>query len=161
MAHVGKNWKLWFRRDAAWDLKNYKTGFAEAYEAHPRYLISSSRYATSLFSTVLAVNTSKDYSRFWRSETVGGFFDNVYWTFELLTPPNEVAAWVRFKIWHDALIPTPLFSADYDCPILNQGWDVWFLRDLRQLNFLSPDINVDPNTWQVTIRAAPWIRYNP
>lgn len=161
MAHKGRLYKNWFRRDAAWSI-NWGPGMLpEAFECVFNTQIFSARYAVALFPTVLAINLNKTYTRIWTSPVVGGFFDNVYWTFELLSPPNEVVDKIKFGIWHNAIIPTPLYSATYRIqqPLLE--WFTYSFSALEQLHFLSPDITVNPFPLRVTIQAARYARYNP
>jgi hypothetical protein len=133
----------------------------EAFHIPFHSLIFSPRYAVSQISQVNAVNLSKEYNRTWRSETYGDFSDNVYWQFELLSPPNEVVRRTKFSIWHDAIIDTPLYSATYFEPLGNLEWGLWSLRNVETLHFLSPFITVDPYPLQLTIQAAGYDRYNP
>jgi len=161
MAHRGKHWKLWFRRDANWNLNNYAEGYPEAYFIRSRDFISSPRYAVSLIDTVVAVNVNKTYDRTWTSAPVGGFFDNVYWIVEMFGRPDESVSTAKFSLWHNAVVDTPLFSATYKCSQVVLGYESLFLSGLVQLHFLSADINVDPVSFRVFIQAARYGRYNP
>lgn len=161
MAHKGRLWKLWFRRDASWTENFGALMLPEAFYIPFHTLIFSSRYAVSQIGQVDAINLNKGYVRKWTSPTYGGFFDNVYWTFELLSPPNERVTRTRFAIWHDAIIDTPLYDATYIEPLGNTEWGLWSLRNVETLHFLSPDITVSPYPLQLTIQAARYARYNP
>lgn len=161
MAHKGRLWKVWFRRDASWSENFGPLMLPEAFYIPFHSLIFSTRYAVSQISNLNAINLSKEFDRTWRSPTYGGIFDNVYWTFELLSPPNEVVRRTKFGIWHDALIDTPLYSATYLEPLGNIEWGLWSLRNVETLHFLSPDITINPFPLQLTIQAARYNRYNP
>jgi hypothetical protein len=161
MAHVGKNYKLWFRRDANWDLNNYKFGYPECYFILSHQLIFSARYAVSQIKKVDAVNLYKTYDRVWTSPTYGGFFDNVYWQLEFVDPPDEPINTVRFKIWHDAIIDVPLFDATYGMQHHPTPYYLVETSALMELHWLSPDITVDPERFLIKFAAARWGRYPP
>lgn len=161
MAHKGSPYKLWFRRDANWNLNNYNYGYPECYLVRGNDFISSPRYAVARFGDVDGVNLNKDYLRKWTSPTYGSFFDNVYWTLELQGPVDESITQARFGIWHQALIDTPLFTATYKCSQVVLGYESVFLSGLVQLHYLSPDVTVDPETFRVFFQAARYGRYNP
>lgn len=161
MAHVGKAYKLWFRRDAAWQLNNYRFGWPEAYRVLSHGPISSSRYNVEVIGYENAINLSKEYSRKWVSAPSGNVFDNAYWQVEFPGAPDEPLENIKIGIWHSALIDTPLFSATYRSSELDP--DYHFLRcgALIQLHFLSPDVQVDPERFGAIIVAARWDVYNP
>lgn len=161
MAHKGRIYKVWFRRDAAWTENFGPLVYPEAFYLPFHSLIFSARYAVSAIAQVMAINTSKDFVRIWRSPTYGGFFDNVYWTFEVLGEPNEIPVRAKFGIYHDAVIDTPLYVATYHFPLGNTEWGLWDLRNVETLHFLSPDITVSPYPLQLTIQGARYDRYNP
>jgi hypothetical protein len=159
MAHVGQLYKLWYRRDASWNLNNYKFAFPEAYSLFSHGFISSARYNVEVIDQYPAVNLNKSYDRTWVSQSSGGVFDNAYWKLEFR---NEVYTQLdnfRFSIWHAAVIDTPLFSATYrkaeSSPVyynLPGGF-------MEELHFLSPDISVDPDRFQPRVIAARWNEY--
>jgi len=161
MAHVGKFYKLWFRRDAAPDSNDNKKNYPEAYRFDSPQEFFSSRYAISQLRTVYAVNVSKDYKRIWRSETIGGFFDNAYWQVEFTDVPDIRPAKFRLSFWHDAVIDTPLFDATYGLSHHPGTYALWEGGAMLQLHFLSPDIVLDPDRLLPTISAAGWNIYNP
>lgn len=161
MAHVGKVYKLWFRRDAAWELNNYTFGWPEAYFAVSHGLITSARYAVSQFAKVFPVNLHKDYVRKWTSEQYGGFFDNVYWNLEFPGVPDEPLELVRFSIWHGAIIDTPLFDATYRSALYDPDYHFWRCGNMIELHFLSPDVQVDPERFNLVFAAARWDKYPP
>jgi len=161
MAHKGKLYKLWFRRDAAWELNNYQFAYPECYRIYYHDLIFSARYAVSQISQVMGVNLSKEYLRSWRSPTYGGIFDNVYWILSITSPPNEPVDEGRFAIWHSAVIDTPLFDATYRTVQTLPQYENFSFQQLKQLHYLSPDISVDPETFKIFFTAARYDRYNP
>lgn len=161
MAHKGHAYKLWFRRDASWDLNNYTFGYPECYYISSHATIFSARYAVSQISQVMAVNTKKTYDRLWISETYGGFFDNVYWFLEFKDAPDEPISRVRFSIWHNAVIDFPLFSATYGMQHHPTFYYAVDTSALIELHWLSPDITVDPERFLIKFRAARYDRYNP
>lgn len=161
MAHKGKSYKLWFRRDAAWDLNNYLFGYPECYQLFNYGLMTSARYAVSQMRKVDAVNLSKDYDRTWTSPPYGGFFDNAYWFIRISSPPDERVDKIRFSIWHDAVIPTPLFSATMFVQFVRPQYFGWYLFGIDQLHFLSPDVQVNLTSFFVDLQAATYTRYNP
>lgn len=161
MAHVGKHYKLWFRRDASWELNNYAFGWPEAYHVHQHGLLASARYRVEVVDLKPAINLSKDYSRIWRSETLGNIFDNAYWQVEFPGVPDEKIDRVKFGIWHDAVIDTPLLSATYR---FSESSPVYYnlpAGAMTQLHFLSPDIVCDPIRFAPWLFASRWDRYNP
>lgn len=161
MPHKGRIYKRWFRLDASWDLAFGNLMLPEAFFIPFHTSIFSSKYAVSQIGKVMAVNLHRDYVRTWESPVFGGFFDNVYWTFELLGPPDQYVQRTRFSIWHDAIIDTPLYDATYFEPLANREWGLWTLRNVETLHWLSPDITVNPYPLQLTIQAARYDRYNP
>jgi len=161
MAHKGKLYKQWFRRDAAWSVNGGYGTYPEAFECVFHTLIFSAKYQVSQFATVLAVNLSKDYVRLWRSEPVGGFFDNAYWQVEMLSPANEVVRQIKFGLWHDAVIDTPLFSATYRTLQSLNEFNIFPIQGLVELHFLSADVTVDPEQFRMSIQHAPYSKYNP
>jgi len=161
MAHKGKIWRLWFRRDAAWSENNYTLAFPEAFYCSFQSGIFSRRYAVSLFPTVNAINLHKDYVRTWESERVGGIFDNVFWRFEIPVAPNAVIDRVRFSIWHGALISTPLYDATYRILGALGEYGNFQMISVETLHFLSVDVTVDPYPLRLNIQAAQYDRYNP
>jgi hypothetical protein len=161
MAHKGKVYKLWFRRDAAYNVNASPLKYPEALYIAFKSLIFSSRYAVSQIDQVLGVNLNKTFTRVWTSEVYGGFFDNVYWIFEVLGDPQEPIDRVRFSIWHDAIIDTPLYDATYRFFFPNVQWDEWVILNRETLHFLSPDVTVSGGNLRVTLRAADYTRYNP
>lgn len=161
MASKGKLWKLWFRRDASWNLNFSPLSMPECIYISFNSTIFSARYAVSQIKQVMAVNLSKEYVRKWTSPTYGGTFDNVYWTFEIEGQPNENPTGLKFAIWHEAVIDTPLYSATYFLPDEFFEWYSWQLLGVKTLHFLSPDITVDPYPLRLAIQAARYDRYNP
>lgn len=157
----GRVWKKWFRADASFDVNFGPFCYPEAFYIAFKSSIFSSRYAVSQIDKVIAVNLHKDFVREWVSPTYGGFFDNVYWKFETLGPPDEPVFRTRFSIWHDAIIPTPLYDATYRTILGNTEWGLWLLQFVETLHWLSPDITVDPYPLRLTIQAARYDRYNP
>lgn len=161
MAHVGKHYKLWFRRDATWDLNNYAFGWPEAYHVHQHGLVTSARYDMTSIDRNVAVNLKKTYDREWVSEPYGGFFDNTYWKISWDSPPDEVWLHFKFEIWHNAIIPSPLFSATYRVRELSPVYYNFQGGAMTQLHWLSPEVTVDPDRFAPWIFASRWDRYNP
>jgi hypothetical protein len=161
MAHVGRLYRLWFRRDAAWDLNNYKFAFPEAYLLFSHGFMTSARYDVADIDTVFAVNTKKTYDRTWTSEPVGGFFDNAYWQIQFSGPHEEQLETCRFSVWHKAIIDTPLFDATFFKGESSPAYFNARYAGLKQLHFLSGDVQVDPERFHLTIIAARWNVYNP
>ncbi len=161
MAHKGKPWKLWFRRDATWDQDNYNFGWPEAYRIAIWGDIFSARYAVNLLPDVLAINLNKEYIRTWTSAVVGGFFDNCYWKISFPGVPDENHTQGKFEIWHDAVIPTPLYSVTYRFSDLPVRYTVLRLGFPDIVHFISPDISVDPDHFHPTLQAARYDVYNP
>jgi len=159
MAHVGKVYKLWFRRDAAWQVDNYRFGWPEAYRVLSHGAISSPRYAVEVIDYEFAVNLKKTYDRTWISATRGGIFDNAYWQVFFPGVPDEPIEEIRFGIWHSAIIDTPLFSATYQSSEFDPDYHFIRFGGLRQLHYLSPDVNVDPDRFNLIITAARWDVY--
>lgn len=159
MAHTGRNYKLWFRRDAAWELQNYAFAYPEAYYCYSHGLISSSRYNVEVIGYENAINLNKGYRRIWTSAPSGNIFDNAYWQIETVSQPDEYFDRFRLSIWHSAIIDTPLFDATYK---LNESSPVYYNFQggaMLQLHYLSPDVNVDPDRFAPWIKAARWDRY--
>lgn len=161
MAHVGKDWKLWFRRDVSIRVDNYRFAFPEAYKVVVLGPQSSARYAISLLPTVQAINLHKDFELTWRSETVGGFFDNAYWQVTLPLNNQLNVDTMRVQYWHDAIIPTPLFDAIYYVGFPFNSYPAWRNGPLKELLWLSPDITLNPDDYHCHIEAARWDDYNP
>jgi len=161
MAHVGKHYKLWFRRDAAWQLNNYAFAYPEAYWLFQHGTILSNRYDFGSLDLRYAINLKKTYDREWVSEPYGGFFDNTYWKVAIESEPDEIFTQFRFSIWHNAIIPFPVFSASYRT---NESSPLYYNFQggaMVQLHFLSPDVQVDPLRFAPWLFAARWDRYNP
>jgi len=161
MAHVGRSYKLWYRRDASWDLNNYRFGFPEAYLCFSHGTIFSARYSVEVIDYEPAVNLNKGYSRVWRSAPRGNFFDNAYWQLEFRNPAYTQLDNFRFSIWHQAVVDFPLFSATYR---KRESSPVYYSLPggfMEELHFLSPDITVDPVRFQPWVIAARWNVYNP
>lgn len=161
MAHKGKVYKLWWRRDAAWELNNYNFGWPEAYRILSHGLIFSARYAVEVIDYNFALNFKKTYDRTWESEPRGGFFDNAYWRIEFPGPPDEPLELIKFGLWHNAIIDTPLFTATYQFSELDPDYHFMRVGALRQLHFLSPDVQVNPDRFLPIIVAARWDVYHP
>lgn len=161
MAHVGRSYKLWYRRDATWDLNNYRFGFPEAYLVFSHGHIASARYSVEVIDYEPAINLNKTYTRRWVSATKGGFFDNAYWKIEFLEPYETQLDRVKFGIWHSAVIDTPLFSATYRKAESNPVYYNMPFGALEELHFLSPDVLVDPSRFAPVLIAARWNIYNP
>jgi len=157
----GRAWKKWFRADASVDVNFGPFMYPEAFFIAFKSTISSARYAVSQIDKVLGINLKKNFDRTWESEPYGGFFDNVYWIFEVLGPPDEKPIRAKFAIWHNAIIPTPLYSATYIFPLGNYEWGLWTLLNVETLHYLSPDVTLSPYPLRLTIQAAGYDRYNP
>jgi len=157
----GRVYKKWFRADAAWDVNFGPFTYPEAFYLPFHSEIFSSRYAVSQIHRVMGINLNKGFVRKWTSPTYGGFFDNVYWTFEVLGPPDEPVFETRFAIWHQAVIDTPLYDATYRSIISTVEWNLWTLLNAKELHWLSPEITVNPYPLRLTIQAARYDRYNP
>lgn len=161
MAHVGKFWKLWWRRDASVLVNNYANGFAEAYQLIGAGPISSSRYRVDALGLVLAINLSKEMNPVWTSEPVGNVFDNVYWRVTLPIEPTLGVSKMRVEIRHHAFIDTPVFDARYNLGLPFGEYDRFSIGTLDQLFFLSPDVDLNPDFFGFNIKAARWQDYNP
>jgi hypothetical protein len=161
MAHKGRRYKLWFRRDAAWNLNDYNYGYPEAYYMRFRSPMVSTRWDLHSLSDATAVNLNKTYTRVWTTPPIGGVFDNTYWSIELLGPPDTYALELRFRLKHAALVDLPLFDATY--PINQQvfGYELILADTWTTLHFLSPDISLPNNKFFMDIESAGYLRYNP
>jgi len=161
MAHVGKDYKLWFRRDGSVYLNNYRRGFPEAYRVLIMGPMSSATYSLELLPDTLGINLNKNWDPTWRSPTVGDTFSSCYW--QITLPPEPVLGQpqITFKIFHDALVPTPLYSAEYQVGFPFGSYPQWRNGSLSHVNFLSPSITLNPDTFRWQIEAAPWSVYNP
>lgn len=161
MAHKGDRYKLWFRRDAAWNLNNYRFGYPEAYFVRARDAMVSTRWDVSSLDFNVAINTNKEFVRTWTSLPRGTVFDNTYWSIEISGPADESNLQCRFRLLHSALIDTPLFSATYDFSQTVLGFESLFLDQWTTLHFLSPDITLPSHGFRVILDAANYTRYNP
>lgn len=161
MAHKGKLYKLWFRRDAAWNVNNYRQAFPEAYSLTFHNGPSSARYAVADLGTVLGVNLNKTYTRVWTSEPVGGFFDNAYWRLTTLSEPNDPYEKFRFEMRHSAVIETPLANIVFDVQHKPTSPFNIILGGVLEVQFLSPDITWNPESATIEFLAAGYERYNP
>lgn len=161
MAHTGREYKLWFRRDAAWDINNYTYAYPEAYYVYFSGQIASRDYDLSSIRSENAVNLHKLYDRTWVSRITGTVEDNTFWVLQFTNAPDEKLDRLRIAVWHAALIDTPLFDATYR---LNESEPVYYNMQggaMLQLHFLSEKIFVDPVRFQPWIKAARWDRYQP
>jgi hypothetical protein len=161
MAHVGKDYKLWFRRDANVFLDNYRRGFPEAFRVESLGPMFSARWAISLLKDVLWTNTSKEFSPTWTSVPVGGVFDNVFASVTLPIEPTLRTSVIDLRFDHKALINTPIFHAEYFMSILTEPYRAFSTASLKQLFYLSPDITLNPDNFAMYLRAADWSQYNP
>lgn len=161
MAHKGRYWKLWFRRDAAWFLNVYTYAYPEAYYVTGRDPVVSLRWRVSESLDLNGLNLSKDYDRRWTSAPFGGVFDNAYWSIELLGPPDGLIDGARLRIKHSALIDTPLVDITYDASQSVFGFENFFLHTWRTVHFISPDVTFPENRFRLTVGAATYARYNP
>jgi hypothetical protein len=121
----------------------------------------STRYAISLLKNELLINTKKTFDLKWEGAKVGGFFDGCHLD---VTLPLEFAVHsdgIEVKITHDAVIPTPLFHARYAVGFPFGNYPAWRTGGIIELNFLSPDITLNPDQFSLFIEAAPWSVYNP
>jgi len=162
MAHKGRLYKLWFRRDAAWEASfNYTFGWPEAYMLTTSTLMTSARYAVSQMDTVPAINLNKTFDRTWTSAPVGGFFDNAYWRLSFFEDPQEDIRHFKYEVRHSAIIDTPLFSATYQLRNQPGAYPLCQGGHFTELHFLSPDIQVDTERFTLTFFAARWNICNP
>jgi len=161
VAHKGKIWKLWFRRDASWSLNNYRTGYPEAYYVRARDAMVSTRWDVSSMDFNVGVNLNKTFDRRWTSEPRGGVFDNSYWSIEVTGPADQHVLQCRFRLTHSALVDTPLFSATYTFDQTFIGFENIFLDQWDTLHFLNPDIHLPSGGFRVFLEAARYARYNP
>lgn len=161
MAHKGKLYKLWFRRDAAFNLNNFKFGYPEAFQAFNTNQIFSPKWAVALWQSVLGVNVSTDLVRKWTSDPVGGFFNNAYWSVEVTSPPAEKITEIDFRMTHEAIVDVPLihFIMEAQQPILDYG--SIFADRIKEVRWLDPDIFIELNNFQFTLEAAGYGIYNP
>lgn len=161
MAHVGKFWKLWWRRDASVFVNNYANGFGEAYQIIGAGPWFSSRYRIDALHLVPAINLSKDFDPVWTSVPVGNFFDNVFWRVTLPIEPTLGVSTMRVEVRHNAAVPTPVFDATYKLGLPFGQYDRFSVGELQTLHFLSPDLDMNPDSFGFNIRAARWDVYNP
>lgn len=161
MAHVGKDYKLWFRRDCNLLLNNNRRGFPEAYKIVAIGPMFSAKYAISLLKNELLINTKKTFDLTWEGAKVGGFFDGCHLEVGLPLEFAVHSVGIDIRIVHDAAIPTPLFSAVYTVGFPFGNYPAWRTNQLVELRYLSPDITLNPDTFSLFIEAAPWSVYNP
>lgn len=161
MAHKGKHYKLWFRRDCNLLLNNNRMGWPEAYKIVAMGPMLSARYAINALPAELLINTNKTFDLTWTSPVVGGFFDNVRMTVELPLEFSVGSPGIKIRIVHTAIINTPIFSAEYTVGFPFGNYPAWRTNQLHHLSFLSPDITLNPDTFQLHIAAATYAFYDP
>lgn len=160
MAHVGKFYKLWFRRDLAVSLNNYKFAYPEAFVLTISG-ISSTFFQLHGIDDSLLVNTRRD------STTIRE------WVGPNTTPPPvkvqpivEVTDtnWGDEREFHFRLEVSLGFRVlDFKCvsevPQLRYG--TWQARFVTDVIVLDSRINYTPGNFFIKVEAADWSRYNP
>jgi hypothetical protein len=142
-------------------VNNYRLGWPEAFKVLVMGPMASSTYSLELLPGTLAINTKKTFDPTWVSPVVGDFFSSCYWQVTLPVEPTLGQPGLTFKIWHSAIIDTPLYSADYAVGFPFGFYPQWRNGTLIRVNFLSPSIALNPDTFRWHIQAAGWNDYNP
>src|SRR4051794_6679686 len=159
MAHVGKRYKLWFRRDLSLNQQNVN-GWPEAYNCQVSGIRGTFMGSAGIL-TGLALNTNKDPgdTREWTQGPVpllGRMFTTV---FKILGNPNDGLKTVRVKTTEQA-------SGEYvewEGTVNSRPFD-YDAFDLVPPNLVlhqSPPHMILQGQQAVGVHAAPWADYNP
>lgn len=105
MAHKGKHYKLWFRRDWSVQLNNYEWAFPEAFEVTEN-IIRWDGHEIDALERVLGLNlsTGHDAKRLWRSDPVFGPGANFRWEMEVTDANYDEMKTFNFRLYRGATL---------------------------------------------------------
>lgn len=160
MAHKGKNYKVWFRRDVS-NVSNYKDGYAEGYFLRDMTGVDGSPWFPRRLIKEVGVNLEKEIPPF------------PTWTMPHELPIGAPLRW-RFipEDWLERSVNTFRFQilVTFDFRILDircrrefngQGYDRYSSRVVTDVIVKDSAITLTPAAFYISLDYADYSRYNP
>lgn len=159
MAHVGRTWKLWFRRDFGVNLQTSR-GPAEA------YLVRTQEYFVPMdpggqFFDFMAINTNKDPgdTRQWLFRPIARFGLQWAGSLTITSDPNDPVDKVIIDIVND--FAGLVFSIEWTAAESNDyQWETMGWSHARIL-FIKPGYSFSPFVNASSMGALGWDKYPP
>lgn len=156
MPHVGRFYKLWFRRDLAVHTNDYKFAYPEAYLTGFTGITSDLFKPQLKVNNVLAINTRKDSTiiRKWESELQGPGIE-LMCEIEFVNDPNDSQFVFHYR-WRldnsfrilDLLCKTIPLGGDYSGGFQIFQPDIIVKDNAIQINFETLAIKINAATWE-------------
>lgn len=159
MAHVGKVYKVWFRRDASLDLLNYRDALPECFIA--RFRTFGGTVGTPLNTLdFLLINTGKDIMpAVWKSERTyaSGLFYTC--TFSWTNNPNSYFDFADIKVVSG--VNTKVFDGKSREALDPHNYKIHHAECGPGTFTLGANVTAPMGGVTLDMRPAPWSIYNP
>lgn len=160
MAHKGRDYKLWFRRDF-WNVRNYRDAAPEAYHVRTLAGVSSSFWNLNPVVNNLAYNTRVDDSavRQWTSDKAGSTNNPVRWRFIVEDETWEDPKVCRFQILVNA--DFRIFDIRIEAFNRTSVPREWFFRRRAEVLIRDTGILFTESSFELDVVYTGYDRYNP